>query len=83
MERTMIEGIDLNDPERFVRLEHHEMFTRLRAEDPVHWQEDDLKGGGLLERREARRPHRGQPRHRDLLVGGRRHDDHVGPVPDR
>ena len=46
MERTTIEGIDLNDPERFVRLEHHEMFTRLRAEDPVHWQEDGLKGGG-------------------------------------
>ena len=46
MERTTIEGIDLNDPERFVRLEHHEMFTRLRAEDPVHWQTDDLKGGG-------------------------------------
>jgi cholest-4-en-3-one 26-monooxygenase len=46
MERTTIEGIDLNDPERFVRLEHHEMFTRLRAEDPVHWQADDLKGGG-------------------------------------
>ena len=46
MERTTIEGIDLNDPERFVRLEHHEMFTKLRAEDPVHWQEDDLKGGG-------------------------------------
>ena len=46
MERTTIEGIDLNDPERFVRLEHHEMFTRLRAEDPVYWQPDDLKGGG-------------------------------------
>jgi len=46
MERTTIEGIDLNDPERFVRLEHHEMFTKLRAEDPVHWQDDDLKGGG-------------------------------------
>jgi cholest-4-en-3-one 26-monooxygenase len=46
MERTTIEGIDLNDPERFVRLEHHEMFARLRAEDPVYWQSDDLKGGG-------------------------------------
>jgi cholest-4-en-3-one 26-monooxygenase len=46
MDRTAIEGIDLNDPERFVRLEHHEMFTRLRAEDPVYWQEDNLKGGG-------------------------------------
>jgi cholest-4-en-3-one 26-monooxygenase len=41
-----IEGIDLNDPERFVRGEHHEMFRVLRAEDPVYWQTDDLKGGG-------------------------------------
>jgi len=46
MERTAIEGIDLNDPERFVRMEHHAMFTTLRAEDPVYWQADDLKGGG-------------------------------------
>jgi cholest-4-en-3-one 26-monooxygenase len=46
MERTAIAGIDLNDPERFVRMEHHAMFTTLRAEDPVHWQHDDLKGGG-------------------------------------
>ena len=46
MERTVIEGIDLNDPERFKRLEHHEMFRRLRAEDPVYWQPDELKGGG-------------------------------------
>src|SRR3954447_6250202 len=46
MERSTIEGIDLNDPERFKRMEHHEMFRRLRAEDPVYWQPDDLKGGG-------------------------------------
>lgn len=46
MERTTIEGIDLNDPERFVRMEHHAMFTKLRAEDPVHWQQDDFRGGG-------------------------------------
>jgi len=39
-----IDGIDLNDPERFVRGEHHEMFTRLRAEDPVYWQDDDFGG---------------------------------------
>ena len=39
-----IDGIDLNDPERFVRGEHHEMFTRLRAEDPVYWQEDEFGG---------------------------------------
>jgi cholest-4-en-3-one 26-monooxygenase len=46
MDRTAIEGIDLNDARRFVRNEHHEMFTKLRAESPVYWQEDDLKGGG-------------------------------------
>src|SRR6478672_8153436 len=46
MERTVIEGIDLNDPERFKRLEHHEMFRRLRAEDPVYWQPDEFAGGG-------------------------------------
>ena len=46
MDRTAIEGIDLNDAQRFVRGEHHEMFTKLRAESPVYWQEDDLKGGG-------------------------------------
>jgi cholest-4-en-3-one 26-monooxygenase len=31
--------IDLLDLDRFQRLEHHEMFTRLRAEDPVSWHE--------------------------------------------
>ncbi len=46
MDRTAIEGIDLNDAQRFVRGEHHEMFTKLRAQSPVYWQEDDLKGGG-------------------------------------
>ena len=34
MERTTIEGIDLNDPERFVRLEHHEMFTPAPGRGP-------------------------------------------------
>ena len=63
--------IDLIDPDRFVRLEHHEMFTRLRAEDPVHWY-DDPDGAGFLEHHEARRPHRGQPRLRAVLVGDRR-----------
>jgi cholest-4-en-3-one 26-monooxygenase len=29
--------IDLLDLDRFQRLEHHEMFTRLRAENPVSW----------------------------------------------
>src|SRR4026208_312508 len=46
MERTVIEGIDLNDPERFKNLEHHEMFRRLRAEDPVYWQPGEPTGGG-------------------------------------
>jgi cholest-4-en-3-one 26-monooxygenase len=46
MQRTVIEGIDLNDPMRFKMMEHHEMFRRLRAEAPIYWQVDDLKGGG-------------------------------------
>ncbi|TML08790.1 MAG: cytochrome P450 [Actinobacteria bacterium] len=36
-------GIDLLDLDRFQRLEHHQMFKRLRAEDPVSWH--DLPGG--------------------------------------
>jgi cholest-4-en-3-one 26-monooxygenase len=36
-------GIDLLDLDRFQRLEHHQMFTRLRAEEPVAWH--DLPGG--------------------------------------
>ena len=35
--------IDLLDLDRFQRLEHHEMFKRLRAEDPVSWH--DYPGG--------------------------------------
>jgi cholest-4-en-3-one 26-monooxygenase len=27
----------LTDPDVFQRMEHHELFARLRAEDPVHW----------------------------------------------
>jgi cholest-4-en-3-one 26-monooxygenase len=46
MQRTGIDGIDLNDPMRFKNMEHHEMFRRLRAEAPIYWQPDDLKGGG-------------------------------------
>ena len=34
-----LEGIDLLDLDRFQRLEHYEMFDRLRAEDPVSWHE--------------------------------------------
>lgn len=32
-----LDGIDLLDLDRFQRLEHHEMFKRLRAEAPVSW----------------------------------------------
>jgi cholest-4-en-3-one 26-monooxygenase len=39
-------GIDLLDMDRFVRGEHHEMFRRLRAEDPVYWH-DEPKGPGF------------------------------------
>ena len=38
--------IDLLDLDRFQRLEHHEMFTRLRAEDPVSWH-DEPGGAGF------------------------------------
>jgi cholest-4-en-3-one 26-monooxygenase len=39
-------GIDLLDLDRFQRLEHHEMFKRLRNEDPVSWH-DHPKGKGF------------------------------------
>lgn len=42
---TTIEGIDLLDPDRFARGEHHEMLRRLRREDPVYWHEDPDGGG--------------------------------------
>ena len=35
-----LSDIDLLDPDRFARLEHHDMFRRLRSEDPVHWTEE-------------------------------------------
>jgi len=34
-----LEGIDLLDLDRFQRLEHWEMFDRLRQEDPISWHE--------------------------------------------
>ncbi len=37
--------IDLLDADRFVRMEHHEMFTTLRREAPVFWHEDGRGGG--------------------------------------
>lgn len=39
-------GIDLLELERFQRLEHHEMFTRLRNEAPISWH-DHPKGRGF------------------------------------
>ena len=45
-----IQEQDLNsvslDAGMFERLEHHDIFTRLRVEDPVHWQVDS-KGEGF------------------------------------
>ncbi|MFN8051501.1 MAG: cytochrome P450 [Acidimicrobiales bacterium] len=35
-----IADVDLLDPDRFRRQEHHEMFEVLRREDPVHWTEE-------------------------------------------
>ncbi len=37
--------IDLLDLDRFQRLEHHDMFTALRAEDPVHWTDEPTGPG--------------------------------------
>ena len=41
-----LDDVDLLDLERFQRLEHHDMFTVLRAEDPVHWT-DEPDGPGF------------------------------------
>ena len=35
-----LRDVDLTDLDRFQRQEHHDMFTVLRAEDPVHWSEE-------------------------------------------
>lgn len=40
-----LEDIDLLDIDRFVRMEHHEMFTLLRREAPVFWHEDPRAAG--------------------------------------
>ena len=39
--------VDLQDLDRFVRQEHHQMFKTLRHEDPVHWADDKLGGQGF------------------------------------
>ena len=41
-----LEDVDLLDLDRFLRQEHHDMFTELRAEDPVHWT-DEPDGPGF------------------------------------
>lgn len=41
-----LEDVDLLDLDRFQRQEHHDMFTVLRAEDPVHWT-DEPDGPGF------------------------------------
>jgi len=41
-----LEDVDLLDLDRFLRQEHHDMFTVLRAEDPVHWT-DEPDGPGF------------------------------------
>ena len=41
-----IEEVDLLDPRRFARGDHHEMLRLLRDEDPVHWH-DEPDGAGF------------------------------------
>jgi cholest-4-en-3-one 26-monooxygenase len=41
-----LDDIDLLDPDRFRRQEHHEMFRVLREQDPVHWT-DEPDGPGF------------------------------------
>ena len=40
-----LDGIDLLDLDRFQRLEHHEMFKRLREEAPVSWHDSPRARG--------------------------------------
>ncbi len=56
--------VDLLDPDVFRLGRHHEMFTLLRREDPVHWQ-DEPHGGGFWS----------ITRHADLIAVNR--DAHV------
>jgi cholest-4-en-3-one 26-monooxygenase len=35
---TVDRDVDLTDPELYLSGAHHEIFTRLRRDDPVHWQ---------------------------------------------
>jgi cholest-4-en-3-one 26-monooxygenase len=45
VEAFMTPGIDLLDLDRFQRLEHHEMFKQLRAENPVSWHDHPVYRG--------------------------------------
>ena len=67
-----LEGIDLLDLDRFQRLEHHEMFQRLRAEDPVYWHEDPGAQGfwNVVKHDDLVEVNRDTAH---VLVGGRRH----------
>ena len=45
LERVIVSSVTiddrmLTDPDVFRRMEHHDVFTQLRAEDPVHWTEE-------------------------------------------
>ena len=55
-----IPGVDLLDLDRFQRLEHHEMFKRLRNEAPVYWT-DHPAGQGFWS----------VSRHKDLIAVNR------------
>ena len=46
LQRVIVRDVDfddrlLKDPDVYRRMEHHELFARLRAEDPVHWTEEE------------------------------------------
>ena len=52
----------------------HEIFARLRAEEPLHWSElGDFRGVGLLVGGALRGHRRRRPRPRDLLLGPQHH----------
>jgi cholest-4-en-3-one 26-monooxygenase len=43
--KTTVAGVDLLDMDRFQRGEHHEMFRRLRMEEPVAWHDSPAGPG--------------------------------------
>ena len=62
--------VDLLDLDGFQRIEHHEMFTVLRAEDPVHWH-DEPDGPGFWS----------ITKHADLVAVNRDADGVLAPRP--